>query len=140
MDHITEAQIQFGMRVGADLRGKSVGVARAMIDDAIEGQFHGPNDLGQATARQIELAKKFGIDISDESRRVGNAIIDDIMIRLNNEAIIREGLAPGIVVINSHDPLNRKRVISSIRSDGTVFFRGGNGAKAWARSLVRVDE
>ena len=68
MDHITEAQIQFGMRVGADLRGKSVGVARAMIDDAIEGQFHGPNDLGQATARQIELANHYKLPVSIHTR------------------------------------------------------------------------
>jgi hypothetical protein len=36
MGFVTEAQIQFGRRIGLDLAGKTVSVARAMIDDAID--------------------------------------------------------------------------------------------------------
>jgi hypothetical protein len=140
MKFITEAQIQFGRRVGLDLAGKSVSVARAMIEDAIHCQFYGRNDLGEPTPKQIELARKFGHDISTVSRRVGDATIDDIMTQLNREAIASQGLAPGVVVTNKHDLLGRKIVISSIKEDGTVYFRGGNGGKAWARSLIRADD
>ena len=45
MSFVTEVQIQFGRRIGLDLVGKTVGVARAMIEDAIDCQFHGRNDL-----------------------------------------------------------------------------------------------
>ncbi len=108
-----------------------------MIEDAIQRDFLLDQDLGAPTPKQIELAAKFQWDISGTSRRVGNAIINDLMTDLNHEAIRREKLAPGVVVINKHDQLMIKHVISSITDDGTVYFRGGNGAKAWARSLVR---
>ena len=35
--------------------------------------------------------------------------------------------------------VQRKLVISSIQPGGTVYFKGGNRARAWARSLVRVN-
>ena len=140
MHFVTEAQIQFGRRIGLDLEGKTVGVALAMIEDAIHCQFYGRNDVGAPTPKQIELARKFGHDISAVSRRVGDAIINNIMTELNREAVASQRLAPGIVVKNKHDPLDRKFVISSIAGDGTVYFRGGNGAKAWARSLTRTDD
>jgi len=140
MEFVSEAQIEFGRRIGLDLRGKSVAVARAMIEDQILSQFYGRNDLGNPTPRQIELARKFGHDISSVSRGVGDAVIDDIMTQLNHEAIAEQRLAPGVVVINKHDRIGQRFVISSIKEDGTVFFRGGNGAKAWARSLTRVDD
>jgi hypothetical protein len=105
----------------------------------IQRDFLLDQDLGAPTAKQVELAAKFQRDISGATRRVGNAIIDDLMTDLNLEAIGREKLAPGVAVINKYDSLKRKYVISSITADGTVYFRGGNGAKAWARSLVRSD-
>ncbi len=140
MDYVNKAQIAFGQRLGLDLAGKSVGEARAMIEDAIQRDFLTDEDLGSPTPKQVELAAKFQRDISGKSRRVGNAIINDLMKALNDEAIRRERLAPGVVVINKHDPLRLEHVISSIAEDGTVYFRGGNGARAWARSLLRSDE
>lgn len=140
MKLVTEPQMEFGRRIGLDLSGKTAGVALAMIHDTVDMQFHGRNDLGAPTPKQIELARQFGYDISTVSRRVGDAIIDDIMTNLNHEAIANQRLAPNVVVINKHDILGRKFVISSIREDGTVYLRGGNGAKAWARSLVRAEE
>lgn len=135
MEYVTKAQIAFGQRLGLDLAGKSVGEALAMIEDAIQRDFLSDQDLGTPTPKQIELAAKFQRDISGVSRRVGNAIINDLMT-----AIKREKLAPGVVVINKHDPSKRKQVISSVTDDGTVYFRGGNGARAWARSLVRSNQ
>lgn len=137
MDVVNERQIDFGKRLGLDLRGKSQGVAEAMIQDAIDTQFHGRNNLGAPTIKQQALASSFGYDIAEVSKRVGNAVIDDIMMMLNREAILKYELAPGVVVVNKHDTLQRRRTISSIKDDGTVYFRGGNGARAWARSLIR---
>ena len=61
------------------------------------------------------------------------------MTELNLAAIQRERLATGVTVKNKHDVVQRKLVISSIQPGGTVYFKGGNGARAWARSLVRVN-
>ena len=140
MSFVTEAQIQFGRRIGLDLAGKTVGVARAMIEDAVDRQFYGRNDLSEPTPKQIALARKFRHDISTASRRVGDAVINDVMTQLNHDASSSQRLARDVVVTNKHDPCRRKFVISSVTDDGTVYFRGGNGAKAWARSLIRADD
>lgn len=137
---VNEKQIEFGRQIGIDLAGRSLNVARAMIADVIQRDFSGLPDLGSPTERQVSLAKKFDHDISNTTRRVGDAIIADLMLRLNFEAIDCQGLAPDVVVVNKHDKLQRKSVISSISSDGTVYFRGGNGARAWARSLIKCDD
>jgi hypothetical protein len=79
---VSERQIEFGKRLGLELGGQSVGVAYAMIEDAIQRTFFGKNDLGAPTVKQIELAKKFGLDIADATRSVGDAVIADIMFRL----------------------------------------------------------
>jgi len=137
---VTEAQVEFGKRLDLELDGKSVGVAYAMVGDAIQRSFFGKNDLGAPTTKQIELAAKFGIDIARATRSVGDAVITDIMFKLNQEAIVEQKLAPGIKVVNKHDILGKVRTVSSIAGDGTVYFKGGNGARAWARSLVRMDK
>ena len=65
-------------------------------------------------------------------------MIDDLMTELNHEAIEEQRLQPGVEVVNTHDISQTKFVISSIQDDGTVYFRGGNGQRAWARSLRRT--
>lgn len=138
MKIVNDSQIAFGISLGLDLTGKSVRVAQAMIEDLIDTQFHGRNDLGRPSTKQQMLAQRFGHDISCASRRVGDAIISDIMLKLNHDAIAEHNLAPGVTVVNKHDRLQQPRVISSIKEDGTVYLRGGNGARAWARSLSRL--
>jgi len=140
MRYVRETQIAFGKRLGLDLAGKTLGEAEAMIFDVFRREFHGMTDLGSPTPKQIELAAKFQRDISAATRAVGDAVITDLMTELNQKAIEHQRLEPGVIVVNKHDVLPRKYVISSIKADGTVFFRGGQGKKAWARSLIRSSE
>lgn len=136
---VNEAQLAFGELLGFDLRGCSVGVARAKIEDVISTRFWGHSDLGHPSPKQCALALKFGFDISNESRGVGFAVINDIMFQLNMEAIERLGLSLGVRVRHKSGRLEQVLVVSSVASDGTVYFKGGNGKKAWARSLERVE-
>lgn len=138
MKSLSTAQILFGVQLGLDFAGCTPNVAFAMIEDCIDRRFNAVSDLGSPSDKQIALANKFGRDISDLSKRVGSAVIEDIMHNLNEEAIVQQDLLPGVSVYNKHDATRREYVISSIKEDGTVYFRGGNGAKAWARSLVRI--
>ena len=135
---VSDDQINFGVKLGLDLRGCTLSVAAARIEDAIDIGFHGASSLGNPTPRQIALAAKFGYEIAGLSRREGDAVIDDLMTELNHETIEGEALAPGVAVVNIHDIVGRTFVISSIHPDGTVYFRGGNGQRAWARSLRRA--
>jgi hypothetical protein len=139
MQPVSDQQIAFGRRLGLDLEGKSISEALAMIHDVIDRDFLNLSDSSEATPKQIEFAAKFQRNLSHVSRRVADAVVGDLMTELNVAAIQRERLAPGVTVKNKHDIVERKLVISSIQPDGTVYFKGGNGARAWARSLIRIE-
>lgn len=140
MQPVSEEQIAFGRRLGLNLEGKSITEALAMIHDTIDREFLGLPTLGAATPKQVAFAAKFQRGLSDVSRRVADAVVGDLMTELNLAAIQRERLEPGVTVKNKYDIIERKLVISSIQPDGTVYFKGGNGARAWARSLIRIDD
>jgi hypothetical protein len=139
MKPVSDEQIAFARRLGLDIEGKSGSEALAMIHDAIDRDFLGLSDLGKATPKQIEFAAQFQRNLSQVSRRVADAIVDGLMTELNLAAITRERLAPGVTVRNKRDLIERLLVVSSIQPNGTVYFKGGNGARAWARNLIRVD-
>jgi hypothetical protein len=134
---VSSVQIAFGKKLGLDLQGCTVSVAAARIHDTLDRGFWG-GKLGSPTPKQAELAFRFGYDISSVSRREGDAIIDELMTQLNLEIIESESLAPDVVRTNIHDSYGEQYTISSIQPDGTVYFRGGNGRRAWARSLRAV--
>lgn len=136
---VSRDQIAFGRRVGLDLTGCTLLVARAKLDDFIAQGFDGA-DLSQPSEKQIALARKFDHDISGETRRVGNAILDNIMEQLNHDSIAAQKLAPGVAVTRVHDVAKHKHIISSLYPDGTVYFKGGNGKRAWARNVTRVND
>ena len=138
VDLVNARQVAVGERLGLDLDGKSVRVASAMIGDYLMLNFWGALELGHPSERQCALAEEFGFDIGAMSTATGSAIIDDIMDHLNKEAIETQQFEPGVVVrFRSRDD-GQTRVVSSVTADGTVYFKGGNGQKAWARSLERV--
>ena len=138
-DAVTDRQMSFGRKLGLNLNGCTIGLAEAKIADCIDLDFHEKSDLRSPTPKQIELALKFGFDISGMTRREGSALIDDIMHNLNQATIKNELLAPGVRVTNIHDKYKDIYTISSIYPDGTCYFKGGNGQRAWARSLRRVE-
>ena len=129
-------QIVFCMQLGIDVEGNTVGVANAKLLEEVQKSFWGIEQLESPTEKQIELAAKFSIDISIMSRVVGSAYLNDIMSQLNHNTIREQKLRPGLHVFKRYDSLEMEYVISSISEDGTVYFKGGNGQKAWARSLI----
>lgn len=136
---VSEKQVAFGRKIGLDLSNCTIGVATAKIEDSIDHNFWG-KELGKPTDKQIELAAKFGYEISGETRRVGSAVIDDILQQLNLESIEEQNLKAGDIVKNKWDQLQQEYVISSIQENGLIFFKGGNGKKAWARNLIKVSQ
>lgn len=138
ISYCDEAQIELGHRLGLELQGRSVSVGRALIDDEIDRAF-GNSDLGVSSDKQVELARRFGIDISSCSRRVAFAVIDEILTQLNLESIVQQSIVPGCRVVRTRGGYSEFCVVSSVTSDGLVYFKGGNGQKAWARNLKVVE-
>lgn len=139
IDKVSEYQVKFCRSIGIEVEGDTIGIAAAKIEEKIQISFWNNSELGKPTTKQVALANKFGVNIENMSRIVGDAIIYDIMIQLNANAIKSQNLKPGCQVKNKNEQNGSIYVISSISPDGTVYFKGGNGKRAWARSLVNVN-
>ena len=137
MKKVNQKQVAFGRKLGLNFKNCSPDVAIAMVEDIIDKEFWGKK-LDKPSDKQIAFAKRFGFDISSKTERVGSAIISNILTKLDLESIKKQGLAPGVKVRDKRDPLKEIYTISSIREDGLVFFKGGQGKKACARNLVKV--
>ena len=135
---VNKRQVVFGKKLSLDLIGCTVGVAAARIRRTIDDEFWGQIDSRSPTQKQIAFADKYGYDITNLNRDEADAVVDDLMTELNLQTIHRERLSPSVVVVNIHDRLGRQWIISSITEDGTVYFRGGQGKRAWARGLRRL--
>ena len=133
---VSKEQIEFGKKIGLSLQGCSVSVAAAIIQDLINKEFWGKENE-PPTEGQIGFANELGADISNESKAVGSAIISDILEQSNHDSIESQGLEPGVKVRNKRN--NREYIISSIKPDGLVYFKGGQGAKSWAGNLEKID-
>ena len=115
------------------------------IADAI-GDF--PTDV--PTAEQKSLAKEIRLDIGSESRRVARVklkqVIQERRFRENMHALEQMALRPGDVVVHrldvgkaSEEHRDVRKVVSSIRWDGLLFFKGGEGAQAHAKNLKKAE-
>lgn len=131
-----EIQISLCKKFGLDVRNDTASVAYAKLIDCLDKKFWKSEQI-MPTEKQIELARKFDIDISKYSKEVGEAIISDIMLQLNIDSIKRQDLKPGDEVRYKDDKIGRILTISSIKEDGNIFFKGGNGNRAWARNVVK---
>jgi hypothetical protein len=137
VEKVNTEQIKFGKKIGIELSGLSIGVAKAKIDDFIDKYFYN-KELESLTPKQIKYAHDLGFDISEMTRRQGEAFLCDILYNKNFEIIQKEKLMSGVTVKNIYDKFNRVEIISSITKDGTVYFKGGNGKRAWARNIRRI--
>ena len=60
----SDNQTNFSKKLGLDLRGCTLSVAAARIQNAVDIGFNRALDLGKPTPKQITLAAKFGYDIA----------------------------------------------------------------------------
>jgi hypothetical protein len=139
VEKTSQEQVLFGKKLGLDLTGCSVGVALAKIEDVIDLEFW-KIELKTLTEKQINFGRNLGFDISEMPKRQGEAFLYDILHQMNCEAIENEQLKSGVKVRNIFDKYNNIKIISSISKNGTVYFKGGNGKRAWARNLKNVEK
>ncbi len=133
---VSNSQIEFGKKLGLSIEGLTESIAMAMIHDLINKEFWG-KETRTPTEGQIDFASELGADISNESRAIGSAIINDILEQSNHDSIESQGLAPGVRVRNKRN--HREYIISSIKPDELVYFKGGQGAKSWAGNLKKIE-
>ena len=143
VDSASSQQIEIGRKLGLDLSKDTWNVARARILDIVGPAIGDIPKYSKPTAKQIRYAKALGIDISNDTFRVGSGKIDDVLLQHNLEALERLQLKPGDEVVRTRTvEINGEThtweeifVVSSIKPDGLVYFKGGGGKCAFASQL-----
>lgn len=106
-----------------------------------------PNNRISITFQEADLTKnQKAIDLSKSSFRVAVARIKDALTEKNLRVIEELQLVPGDQVILTRwfnlsgisAKSEQKFIVSSIRKDGLVYFKGGNGRCAWAGKLRKI--
>lgn len=142
----SQNQINIGSELGLDVSRDSWNVARAKLLDLIGDAIGDLIKYTNPTKKQIEFGKELGIDVSKNSFRVAIARIKDALTEKNLRAIEELQLVPGDQVVLTRwlnfngisEKLKEKFIVSSIRKDGLVYFKGGNGRCAWAGKLRKI--
>ena len=93
-----------------------------------------------STFKQIEFSKKLKIKDSFRSKRVLSAKISDKLDDLNRKILKQLKLKPGdIVSVKSQfGNCEKEHIVSSIKENGKIYFKGMSGNQAWASNINKV--
>jgi len=105
-----------------------------------------PVDLSPATKKQIDFANKFDVDVSGYTKNLASIVLTKIIQIENQESIDKQNLKQGDIVqihyknnkYNTEYSIKEKYTISSIKN-GMAYFKGGNGKKASARNIQKIN-
>ncbi len=143
----SQKQINIGSKLGLDVARDSWNVARAKLLDFVGDAIGDSVRYTNPTEKQIEFGKELGVDLSKNSFRVAFARIKDALTEKNLRVIEELQLIPSDQVILTRrfnfnaisKKFEQKFIVSSIRKDGLVYFKGGNGRCAWAGKLRKIE-
>lgn len=114
----------------------SYNVVAAKIRDFVAVAI-GDWEKSDPTEPQVKYAESLGIKIDEDSRRVISAKIEDELIKRNKKALKKLKLKPGDKVKLKDDKGARNNVISSIKENGKIYFKGIGCPQAWATQIER---
>ena len=147
----TSEQLRIAAAVGCPFDNEPSGVLTAIIECWLRPVLYTEDPL-PATDRQLEYSDKLGhAQVGREMHRsVASAWIDHYLSLRTADALESLRLKAGDRVHRQHeyaDPstgevtsLDRSFTVSSIGSNGLVYFRGGNGQCGWPSNLRRIEE
>jgi hypothetical protein len=139
----TQEQIEIAKLFQLDCSNDISEIVFIKIVNAIKRVFSIPVDSRAATGNQIAFADKFGIDVSEYSIEMASMVLSKITEREDQESINRQSLKPGDSVQiqykkQGYSSNGSIHIISSIKH-GMVYFKGGNGKRASARNVRKVE-
>ncbi len=146
--HVSPEQLTVGNLLGLDLRQDTWSVARARILDVVGGAI-GDEELHDGPTRnQIAWAGGLGIEVAGQSYRVAFAMVQDALWERENQIISDANLRPGDRVAREREleydgQIHRYKeefVISSIREDGLLYFKGTGCKCGWASKFTKVED
>jgi hypothetical protein len=139
----TQEQIEIAKLFQQDCSNDMPEIVFIKIVNAIKRVFSIPVDTRPATGEQIAFADKFGIDVSEYSIEMASMVLSKIIEKEDQESINRQSLKPGdsVRVQYKKQGYSSDRSIYTISSikHGLVYFTGGNGKRASARNVTKVE-
>lgn len=141
----SQEQTAIALRLGLDVREDSADIAAARIYDTVAVAL-GHEPPAPSTDRQREFAASLGQDVTTDSQRVAGAKIGEALQERNKRVLAELNLKPGDRVVRidrfEHNgewkTIEQDFVISSIQSNGRIFFKGGNGQGAWPTQVRKI--
>jgi hypothetical protein len=135
----TQEQIEIAGLFDLDSSNDMPEIVFIKIVNSIKKVFNLPVDSRPATREQIAFAELFHIDVSDYTIEMASLVISKITEREEQESIKRQSLKPRDSVQiqykkQGYSSNGRIYIISSIKH-GMVYFKGGNGKRAFARNV-----
>lgn len=139
----TPFQVDIGHRLGLDLAGETYAVAAAKILDVVGAAIGDTRRYEHPTEKQIAFGNTLGADVRNQTFRVASAMLEDALLERNKRAIEQMDLKSGDLVVKRHrfehigkvHEWEQEFVVSSIRSDGLVYFKGSGCRCAWASTI-----
>ncbi len=122
---------QLGVRV---VKSDSFNVVAAEIRDHVAIAI-GDWKAADPTERQLEYAKSLGINVGKYSRRVISAKIEDELTKRNVKALKKLKLKPGDKVTLTEEVGIRYHIVSTIKDNGKIYFKGIGCPQAWATQI-----
>lgn len=141
----SDFQRKIAAQLGLDVAGDSYDVAAARIMDIVAlavKQF----PARASSAEQRKFAKSLKLNVAKDSMRVASAKISDALLAANKKALRRLKLSKGDKVVftekyDTESGVHRRiseHVISSIGSNGRVYFKGIGCQGAWPTQLKKT--
>ena len=132
---VTNDQKEIAKQLGISIsKLDSFNVVAAKILDHV-AIATGDWDVAGPTERQVEYAVSLGIKVGKYSRRVVSAKIEDELKERNVKALKKLKLKPGDKVKLKEEKDVRDNIISSIKENGKIYFKGIGCRQAWATQI-----
>ncbi|WP_156117293.1 hypothetical protein [Xanthomonas sacchari] len=142
---VSDFQQEVAALLGLDVSNDSYDVAAAKIMDrvAIAVKHFPPKP---SSAEQRKFAKSLKLAVAKDSMRVASAKISDALADKNAKALARLNLKKGdkVIYIEKYDfgdglqTNTSEHIVSSIGSNGRVYFKGIGCQGAWPSQLKKV--
>lgn len=140
-----DAQISLARLLKISIAADTTDIAAARLLDAVASAVG--HELPEPSSdKQRAFAVALGREVTGDSRRVASAKIGETLFERNQEAIAQLQLKPGDRVVRMQQfefegelrTLEQEFVVSSIQTNGRVFFKGGNGQGGWPTQLRKA--
>ena len=133
----TKFQLDIAKKLSIKSEGDTFLTLAAKIMDYVAPALN-EKEESDPTDNQVEYALSLGVYNSGDSRRFVSAKIREELEKRNIAALKKLNIKPGSIVIAKGQYSESEYVVSSIKDNGKVYFKGIGCPQSWAVNIVKV--